>query len=211
MYNFLGNKIHIKFIISVLMMFLILACNNANESITLELVDQPIGEARDLIKDPISEANTSVAEPVISQARDIVIAPIVEARSIIAVPINEAQEAINQLIPTPSPQVSNPATIMTITADIQSINNQRIPTSELSITDVRYQGASLSTRESVDLIKTYLLSNFCGDSLTITDTWESNFDVANDIWTVIKKNNISNMSWILNDKTLEIVSSQGLC
>ena len=195
------------------MVVFIISCGNEDETITKDLVDQPIDEARDLIKDPISEANTSVAEPVISQARDIVIAPITEARDIIAVPITEAQDAINQLIPTPSPQVSNPATIMTITADIQSLRDAQKLDLGTSIENdnVSYQGATLTSDEAINLIKTYLLSNFCGDYLSINDIWGHDFDQTSITWTLVKKNNNSTMSWILNDETLEIVSSQGVC
>ena len=193
------------------MVVFIISCGNEDETTTKDLVDQPIDEARDLIKDPISEANTSVAAPVISQARDIVIAPITEARDIIAVPITEAQDAINQLIPTPSPQVSNPATIMTITADIQSLRDAQKLDLGTSIDNVSYQGATLTSDEAINLIKTYLLSNFCGDYLSINDIWGHDFDQTSNIWTLVKKNNNSTMSWILNDETLEIVSSQGIC
>ena len=190
-----------------------ISCGNEDETTTKDLVDQPIDEARDLIKDPISEANTSVAEPVISQARDIVIAPITEARDIIAVPITEAQDAINQLIPTPSPQVSNPATIMTITADIQSLRDAEKLDLGTSIgnDNVSYGGATLTSGEAINLIKTYLLSNFCGDYLSINDIWVHDFNQISNMWTIVKKNNNSTMSWILNDKTLDIVSSHGLC
>ena len=195
------------------MVVFIISCGNEDETTTKDLVDQPIDEARDLIKDPISEANTSVAEPVISQARDIVIAPITEARDIIAVPITEAQDAINQLIPTPSPQVSNPATIMTITADIQSLRDAEKLDLGTSIgnDNVSYEGATLTSGEAINLIKTYLLSNFCGDYLSINDIWGHDFNQISNMWTIVKKNNNSTMSWILNDKTLDIVSSQGLC
>ena len=195
------------------MVVFIISCGNEDETTTKDLVDQPIDEARDLIKDPISEANTSVAEPVISQAREIVIAPIAEARDIIAVPITEAQDAINQLIPTPSPQVSNPATIMTITADIQSLRDAEKLDLGTSIgnDNVSYGGATLTSGEAINLIKTYLLSNFCRDYLSINDIWGHDFDHTSNIWTLVKKNNNSTMSWILNDKTLDIVSSQGLC
>ena len=195
------------------MVVFIISCGNEDETTTKDLVDQPIDEARDLIKDPISEANTSVAEPVISQAREIVIAPIAEARDIIAVPITEAQDAINQLIPTPSPQVSNPATIMTITADIQSLRDAEKLDLGTSIgnDNVSYEGATLTSGEAINLIKTYLLSNFCGDYLSINDIWGHDFNQISNMWTIVKKNNNSTMSWILNDKTLDIVSSQGLC
>ena len=190
-----------------------ISCGNEDETTTKDLVDQPIDEARALIKDPISEANTSVAEPVISQAREIVIAPIAEARDIIAVPITEAQDAINQLIPTPSPQVSNPATIMTITADIQSLRDAEKLDLGTSIgnDNVSYGGATLTSGEAINLIKTYLLSNFCGDYLSINDIWGHDFNQISNMWTIVKKNNNSTMSWILNDKNLDIVSSQGLC
>ncbi len=195
------------------MVVFIISCGNEDQTTTKDLVDQPIDEARDLIKDPISEANTSVAEPVISQAREIVIAPIAEARDIIAVPITEAQDAINQLIPTPSPQVSNPATIMTITADIQSLRDAEKLDLGTSIgnDNVSYGGATLTSGEAINLIKTYLLSNFCGDYLSINDIWGHDFNQISNMWTIVKKNNNSTMSWILNDKTLDIVSSQGLC
>ena len=195
------------------MVVFIISCGNEDETTTKDLVDQPIDEARDLIKDPINEANTSVAEPVISQAREIVIAPIAEARDIIAVPITEAQDAINQLIPTPSPQVSNPATIMTITADIQSLRDAEKLDLGTSIgnDNVSYGGATLTSGEAINLIKTYLLSNFCGDYLSINDIWGHDFNQISNMWTIVKKNNNSTMSWILNDKTLDIVSSQGLC
>ena len=193
------------------MIFFLIACGNDQETTTKDLVDQPIDEARDLIKDPISEANTSVAEPVISQARDIVVAPIAEARDIIAVPISEAQDAINQLIPTPSPQVSNPATIMTITADIQSLRDTQKLDLGTSENNFVYEGATLSSDEAINVIKTYLLSNFCGDYLSSNDVWGHDFDQNSSIWTLVKKDNNTTLSWILNDQTLEIVSSQGLC
>ena len=106
---------------------------------------------------------------------------------------------------------SNPATIMTITADIQSLRDAQKLDLGTSIDNVSYQGATLTSDEAINLIKTYLLSNFCGDYLSINDIWGHDFDQTSNIWTLVKKNNNSTMSWILNDKTLEIVSSQGLC
>ena len=106
---------------------------------------------------------------------------------------------------------SNPATIMTITADIQSLRDAQKLDLGTSIDNVSYQGATLTSDEAINLIKTYLLSNFCGDYLSINDIWGHDFDQTSNIWTLVKKNNNSTMSWILNDETLEIVSSQGVC
>ena len=100
---------------------------------------------------------------------------------------------------------------MTITADIQSLRDAQKLDLGTSIDNVSYQGATLTSDEAINLIKTYLLSNFCGDYLSINDIWGHEFEQASNTWTLVKNNNNSTMSWTVNDKTLEIVSSQGLC
>ena len=102
---------------------------------------------------------------------------------------------------------------MTITADIQSLRDAEKLDLGTSIgnDNVSYGGATLTSGEAINLIKTYLLSNFCGDYLSINDIWGHDFNQISNMWTIVKKNNNSTMSWILNDKTLDIVSSQGLC